>query len=162
MLCEHCGIKEAEVEMMMVVNGRQQMVHLCRDCMEECMQNIDANCAIKMAFSASQLDDLASFAKNLEDTFKKVIMPAIAGKQRKTYKHICPHCGHPLPDSMFESDKNKQEDNDAEKTAHSAAELITMYKKELENAVKIEDYEKAAAIRDKIAELKLSGTEEKE
>lgn len=155
MLCEQCGTRRAEIHLVSVVNGEHHVHHLCRECMDEYLNRNDVTNLMKMSFSLEGL-------MGINEAFKELVMPAIrsAYAQKKNGRHICPHCGGVLPDSMFErGGTEEQETSHAEtpeaKVMTAEEEMAALEKKMLE-AVKAEDYESAAKLRDRISELKNS------
>ncbi|MEG1824381.1 MAG: UvrB/UvrC motif-containing protein [Cloacibacillus sp.] len=160
MLCEQCGVKEAEIHLVNVVNGERHFSHLCRECAGTKLRLDDVSNIIKMSFS---LDGLS----NIEEAFKELVMPALRGIEvTKKKRHICPHCGSVLPASMF-ADKEADDlfdEMSAEDVRHiseraapiSAEEEMAELSKKMAEAVKKEEYEAAAKFRDRILELKHS------
>ncbi len=98
----------------------------------------------------------------IDEAFRELVMPALRGAyaQKKSAKHICPHCGGVLPDSMFErrdaEDKETARPDAAEDKVMTAEEEMAALEKKMLEAVKAEDYEYAAKLRDRISELKNS------
>ena len=157
MLCERCGTRHADIHLVKVVNGERRVQHLCRECAGEFLSTNDVTNLMKLSLSVEGL-------MGIDEAFRELVMPALRGAyaQKKSAKHICPHCGGVLPDSMFErrdaEDKetaspDAAEDEDKVMTAEE--EMAALEKKMLE-AVKAEDYEYAAKLRDRISELKNS------
>ena len=154
MLCDQCGTRRAEIHLIKVVNGERHAQHLCRECAEELFNMDDMTSRMKMSFSVEGL-------LGMEEAIKELLMPALRSvyANRKSAKHICPHCGGVLPDSMFEHNEEAAEtarqDPPAEKVMTAEEEMSALEKK-MREAVKAEDYEYAAKLRDRIIELKNS------
>lgn len=154
MLCDQCGTRRAEIHLIKVVNGERHAQHLCRECAEELFNMDDMTSRMKMSFSVEGL-------LGMEEAIKELLMPALRSvyANRKSAKHICPHCGGVLPDSMFEHKEEAAEtarqDPPAEKVITAEEEMSALEKK-IREAVKAEDYEYAAKLRDRIIELKNS------
>ena len=157
MLCERCGTRHADIHLVKVVNGERRVQHLCRECAGEFLSTNDVTNLMKLSLSVEGL-------MGIDEAFRELVMPALRGAyaQKKSAKHICPHCGGVLPDSMFErrdaEDKvtaRPDADADEDKVMTAEEEMAALEKKMLE-AVKAEDYEYAAKLRDRISELKNS------
>lgn len=168
MLCEQCGMKEAEIHLVNVVNGERHISHLCRECAESRLHLDDVTNIIKMQFS---LDGLA----NIEEAFRDLVIPALRKSGGNASKqHICPHCGGVLPEEMFGNDDAQEKTEEKSSTLSSeekqkmASQLFVMsaeeemadLSKRMNEAVKKENYETAAKLRDRILELKHSAAQE--
>lgn len=157
MLCEQCKAKRAEIHLVNVVNGKRHVQHLCRECAETYLNLDDVSNLMKMSFSVEGLMDI-------EEAFKELVLPALRGAYaNKRERRFCPHCGGVLPDSMFErpfagEPAAKGEDKPQESAASvmTAEEELAELSKKMEEAVKSENYEYAAQLRDRMAELKKS------
>lgn len=155
MLCEQCGTRRAEIHLVKVVNGERRVQHLCKECAGEFLSMNDVTNLMKLSFSVEGL-------MGIDDAFRDIVMPALRGayEDKKKNRHICPHCGGVLPDSMFE-DKGEAEPEaapreEAENKVMTAAEEMAALERKMREAVKAEDYEYAAKLRDRISELKNS------
>ncbi len=155
MLCERCGTRHADIHLVKVVNGERRVQHLCRECAGEFLSTNDVTNLMKLSLSVEGL-------MGIDEAFRELVMPALRGAyaQKKSAKHICPHCGGVLPDSMFErrdaEDKETARPDAAEDRVMTAEEEMAALEKKMLEAVKAEDYEYAAKLRDRISELKNS------
>ncbi|MCC8057295.1 UvrB/UvrC motif-containing protein [Cloacibacillus sp.] len=158
MLCEQCKVRRAEIHLVNVVNGERQVQHLCRECAEAHLHLDDVSNLLKMSFSVEGLMDI-------EEAFKELVIPALRGAYtRKRAARLCPHCGGVLPDSMFEGHTESQsvppvaeeKEEDASARVMTAEEELSELSKKMEAAVKSENYEYAAQLRDRMAELRKS------
>lgn len=155
MLCEQCGTRRAEVHLVKVVNGERRVQHLCKECAGEFLSMNDVTNLMKLSFSVEGL-------MGIDDAFRDLVMPALRGayENKKKSRHVCPHCGGVLPDSMFEhKDETEPEavpQEDAGNKVMTAAEEMAALERKMREAVKAEDYEYAAKLRDRISELKHS------
>ena len=157
MLCEQCKVKRAEIHLVNVINGERHVQHLCRECAEAHLHLDDVSNLMKMSFSVEGL-------LNIEEAFKDLVLPALRGVYaNKKYKRLCPHCGGVLPDSMFEEPAGEQDSPETENAGPeasarvmSAEEELAELSKKMDEAVKSENYEYAAQLRDRMAELKKS------
>lgn len=151
MLCEQCGVKEAEINIISVVNGERRVLHLCRECAEDRLRLDNVTNIVKMSFSTEGL-------KDIEQAFRDLLMPVLHSLPHEPGRHICPHCGGLLPDSMFgkEEQEEKKQEISQEYGVMNAEEELTELSKRMAAAVKEENYEFAARLRDRITELKES------
>ncbi len=157
MLCEQCKVRRAEIHLVNVVNGERQVQHLCRECAEAHLHLDDVSNLLKMSFSVEGLMDI-------EEAFKELVIPALRGAYtRKRAARLCPHCGGVLPDAMFEERTKSQSvpaeeevKDDTSARVMTAEEELSELSKKMEAAVKSENYEYAAQLRDRMAELRKS------
>lgn len=155
MLCEQCKVKPAEIHLVNVVNGERHVQHLCRECAISALHLGDAASLMKMSFSVEGLADI-------EEALRELLLPINPEAHPRPARgrhYVCPHCGAELPDSMFEegnaADEGEPQAPEAEKAPHiiSTEEEISLLKKRMALAVKNENYEYAAQLRDRITEL---------
>ena len=88
MLCERCGTRHADIHLVKVVNGERRVQHLCRECAGEFLSSNDVTNLMKLSLSVEGL-------MGIDEAFRELVMPALRGAyaQKKSAKHICPHCG---------------------------------------------------------------------
>lgn len=160
MLCERCGVNKAEVHLVRIVNGKRVLDYICRQCAKEIIPFDEAAKMMKMTLSLEGILDL-------QEALKDLILPAITGMNDDAdIELICPHCGESISWSMLEPAERKF----AEKVpcAESAgvpavkSDNLSLLKDEMEAAVKIENYELAARIRDQIKDLQDKNCKEKD
>ena len=156
MLCEQCGTRRAEIHLVSVVNGEKRVQHLCRECAGEFLNMNDVTNLMKLSFSVEGL-------MGIDEAFRELVMPALrsAYANKKNARHICPHCGKELPDSMFEHKDGAEQpeaaaQDAAEDKVMTAVEEMAALEKKMLEAVRAEDYEYAAKLRDRISELRNS------
>ncbi len=156
MLCEQCGTRRAEVHLVKVVNGERRVQHLCRECAGEFLSMNDVTNLMKLSFSVEGL-------MGIDEAFRDLVMPALRGayEDKKKNRRICPHCGGVLPDSMFDRQGETEPENaphqeEAENKVMTAEEEMAALESKMREAVRSEDYEYAAKLRDRISELKNS------
>jgi len=157
--CDKCD-KPATVHLTEIVNGQKHEKHLCEDCAAQEGITIKANVPISQLLEEfvlqsaeggeSDVGDLAcdvcgtTFAEfrhrgvlgcpNDYDAFEQALLPLLGRAQEGAARHI-----GKVP-RRAGSDQKKQN-------------LILRLRAELKGAVAAEDYEKAAALRDKVKEL---------
>ncbi len=163
MLCQRCKRKEATVHITRFVGGRKEELHLCRDCAEELLGT----------------GDFLSFDFSLPDLLGSLVKPAksLLGETRQPVLR-CPKCGLTYESfqeigrlgcaSCYKTFRNKlvpllrrihgNTKHGGKVPSKVGRELkvereLEKLKFELENAVRKEEYEKAAQIRDRIREL---------
>ena len=156
MLCEQCGTRRAEIHLVSVVNGEKRVQHLCRECAGEFLNMNDVTNLMKLSFSVEG-------PMGIDEAFRELVMPALrsAYANKKSARHICPHCGKELPDSMFEHKDGAEQpeaaaQDAAEDKVMTAVEEMAALEKKMLEAVRAEDYEYAAKLRDRISELRNS------
>ncbi len=160
MLCERCGVNKAEIHLMRIVNGKRVVDCLCRECAKDVLPFDEAAKLMKMTVSLEGILDL-------QEALKDLIFPAIAGDAFGVgTEFTCPHCGGPISMSMFAGKENKCAEKVPRAESASAAapamkkDRLSVLKDEMCAAVKAENYELAAQIRDQIKEME--GKTEKE
>lgn len=160
MLCERCGVNKAEVHLMRIVNGKRVVDYLCRQCAKEVIPFDEAAKMMKMTLSLEGILDL-------QEALKDLILPAMTGMSDDAGVELtCPHCGEVFTWSMFAPSEKKSAEKDprAEGVTVPVAkkDKFSLLKDEMSAAIKIENYELAAQIRDQIKELEYKTNEEKE
>ncbi len=160
MLCERCGVNKAEVHLMRIVNGKRVVHYLCRECAKEVIPFDDVTKMMKMTFS---LEGILDF----QDALKELILPAMSGSEGDPeFELTCPHCGERISWSEFVQSENKS----AERVPRSeSAEVpavrkdrLSMLRDQMNDAVRVENYELAARIRDQIKDLEDDTEKEKD
>ncbi|MDO4988559.1 MAG: UvrB/UvrC motif-containing protein [Synergistes sp.] len=157
MLCDSCKSRRAEVHLVSIVDGERTVRHLCRECAESNIPMDDIKGVMKLSIPLEGLMDFG-------DMLKDIVMPMVSAEESKAKKtRYCPHCGSELPDSMFDDmpyakPRVSKQQNEQHKPQTAADEILLLTKK-LNTAVKSEDYEAAAQIRDRINKLKGSAAD---
>lgn len=163
MLCEHCEQNEATVHLTQVVNDNVKKLHLCESCASKSGFDMEGPVSISdvLLGLGAQADvgdveeasgkvcsvcglTVAEFRKkgrlgcpSCYETFKKELMPLL-----KSMHHSTKHIGK-MPARGHESAKFDSE--------------IQSLERNIEEAVAAEDFEEAARLRDRIAELRGGG-----
>jgi len=159
MLCERCGVNKAEVHLMRVVSGKRVVDYLCKQCAREVIPFEEASKMMKMTFSLEGILDL-------QEALKDLIFPAMTGVDGDAEAELtCPHCGEIISWSTFSSTDEKCSEKVSCPEAVCAPSVtideLSLLKDEMADAVKAEDYELAAKIRDQIRDLKDETDKEK-
>ncbi len=162
MLCERCGVNKAEIHLMRIVNGRRVVDCLCRECAKEVIPFDEATKMMKMTFSLEGILDL-------QEALKDLIFPAIAGGSSDDETELaCPHCGGPISMSMFARKDNKcaekvpRAENASAVAPAVQRDRLSVLKDEMCAAVRVENYELAAQIRDQIKDMEDKTEKEKD
>lgn len=173
MRCERCGQREASIHIQKNINGRVSEQYLCRQCAEE---TGDLNLVFDSGFPMQNL--LASFLQQ---------WPGLSeGTQQPATDPRCPECGtaysqfaqssllgcpqcyenlSPQLDPVIQRIQgNVQHVGKIPQRAGGLARVrreLSQLKDDQQQAIRAEDYEKAAQLRDRIKELeeKLAGGE---
>lgn len=160
MLCESCGKKEAYLHFTKIINGQVEEEHLCEDCMAKAH-----DFSFENPFSMNKL--FTGLIENIQESqFTSVdLYCPCCGLSYETFKKEgkfgCSQC--------YEVFKNKLDplirglhghNNHRGKIPSTAGEKSFLKREEddlrgqLESAVKREEFERAAVIRDRLRELK--------
>ncbi len=159
MLCDICGKRPATVHLTEIINGKVKEVHLCEECARK---------------KSEQLQVQFNIADFLYD-----FVNASSLETEKQEKEICPNCGLsyldfkkqgkfgcsrcydvfkpkilPLLQKIHGSIQHRGKYPSIKEYRHlSLRQKIESLKKYLARAVKLEEYEEAARLRDQIREL---------
>ena len=167
MLCERCGKREAVTHLRMVVNGNAKELHLCGECAGELgygnifktfspfdIMGMDLNNFLGGLFTQSLPEQIATDGKRCSfcgSTFEDIAQSAKAG---------CANCykefyGELLPSIQRIHGKTRHVGKIPGKAGKEIAlqRELSGLKRQLEQAVQAQEYEKAAALRDQIREL---------
>jgi len=173
-MCQICHQREATIHITKIVNGEKTELHLCEVCAKELAQKGEL-LYIDMEPSFSSI---VSTLLGKPGDSSSVSMSMVTQETKK-----CPNCGMSLAEfqksgrlgcsECYKAFKpyllpvlrriqgNVQHSGKRPKVFSSKesdkTEIISMLRKELEEAVKREDYERAAVLRDKIKELSSNG-----
>jgi len=159
MICDICHKNEATIHLKQIINGEKSELHIC------------INCAIEMGMKAGEmLGNLDIFSKFLTGF----------AHSEKTQKLLCKTCGKTLEEFYEDgklgcadcwrtfraeikellkkiqgsSEQKKTPPQQSVKTEADVDAKIRFLKQKLEEAVKREDFEEAARLRDEIKKLK--------
>ena len=161
MLCEKCGIREANIKYTEVFNGVKTEHNLCAQCAKE--MDLGPYSALiegefplgKLLSSLLGLTDASASQAPKED----VVCPTCGTTYEEFIKNSrfgCADCYHVFDPLLGEKIKKLQEAAEVTKKGElefSPEEQIKQLKRRLEAALQEEDYETAAACRDKIHSL---------
>jgi len=156
MKCQKCKKVEANFHYTRIVAGKVKKNHYCTPCAEKKGLSLSSPSFKVVEFQPEkEVPKKETLAMSLEDLMKKSESEDVTGK------NVCPTCGNSresflkkglfgCPDCyvIFADAWMKSEPQKPELTTSSGT-----LKKRLDEAVKKEDYEQAARIRDEIAKL---------
>lgn len=177
MLCQGCHKKTAVVFISSIINGQETRLYLCNDCAKDYPifnLNIDEPFSIKDLMDKLQLEEQFK----LEDTSKKENEQLLWEKDNMYKDIICPYCCSTYDEyiktgklgcsdcyEVFKKQLKPTLKNiygysgyvgkipKSDNTHIYIRNEIRILKEDLNIAIKREEYEKAAEIRDKIKEL---------
>lgn len=169
MICEECGKRPASVHITKVENGKKTDMHLCEQCAMQ--KNL-------LGFSTSfSINDLLAGLLNSGgvqpvkmDTVRELkcdVCGLSYSKFRETGRFGCSNCykvfGERLNPLFKKVHGNTNHTGKIPSRAGGAIKVqkeIEKLKRELDEAIRNEEYEKAATIRDRIRALNRTGKEE--
>lgn len=158
MLCDSCGKNEAYIHYTKIINGKYKEEHLCEEC---ALKNYDFDKTFSMNKLFTGLID--GFKDNLE--FEKEIKCDFCGltysRFSKEGKFGCSKCYDIFRDKLEPLIKGLHGHNiHRGKIPANSSDRIHLKRiednlvQELENAVKLEEFERAAEIRDELKRLR--------
>ena len=184
MLCQNCHENEATIHVQQIVNGKVHSVHLCAKCAAEKgietpdlddfnLAEVLFDIAGKVAKASHSVPSGDSKKTDAEPRETEVVCPHCGWSHqqfRKTGYLGCPRCYQifaPLIDGMLKNihrgdrhvGKIPLSADAAQREGHETALLkreLEMLRKEQEEKIRMEDYEAAAVLRDKIRKLSAS------
>lgn len=162
MLCDKCGKNPAVVHRITTINGKKQEVHLCKECaMQDKTMFMDDTFSIN-ALLSSLLDMGMDTPVKIEKLqgLKCEQCGQTFSEFRQTGRLGCDACYVSYRDRLIPLLKrvqgNVQHSGKVPKRAWSSLRVkneINRLKEELERAVRAEEYERAAILRDKIKSM---------
>lgn len=176
MKCQKCGINNANVSYTRILNGEKTELHLCSECARKMNINVNINLGIEDMFSNffddfSKIRSLAlpSFS-SFGDSFNGLIdeniydsIPFFKNDFFFDHRMIEPQKDEldDILNGIQKKHKNggtenlKKEEHKENKKGNISKKQdeINQLKAKLQEYIKLEEYEKAAVIRDKIKEL---------
>lgn len=149
MFCERCGKEGADVRIIKMIGEKKHEEHLCHECAKEFLPgSAEMSNMLKMTFSIGGIMQMDNFINEL--LFPQGLpenSEAQAGDE-----FLCPSCGAVIKKSSLIK-KEKHDDRAKEPVKVSAVSESDELRAEMTVAIKEENYERAAAIRDRLAEI---------
>jgi len=167
MLCDSCHKKEATVHLTEIINDKVTKLHLCEQCARKKSAEMEEH--FGLADLLSGLADLAppviqKKTKAPEITIKCPTCGFTFGHFRKMGRLGCPKCYNtfrrqlsPLLEKIHGSEHHVGKMPMKKETVRGKAELVEDLRTRLANAVKTEEFEEAARLRDQIRALQRKG-----
>ncbi len=153
MLCDSCHQRESTIHVTQVVDGNARELHLCPECAEESGLNVKNVMSIpEMLFGMAAGEDSAEMLK------KTCPYCHLRGSDfRKGGRLGCPGCYEafreelqPMLAAMHKGMEHKGKVPQVEREARQVASRAEELRKALETAIRREDYEEAARLRDRL------------
>lgn len=174
MKCQHCNSKDANVHVTKIMNGVKSELHLCEDCARQ-KQEYGFGNTVTMGFPISfqnimdGIYEVMGGGVNQPDLQKEILCP-VCGMSfenfRRTGRVGCGECYHAFSGDMLPLIKrvhgNFQHTGKIPKRTGGEIKVrknVERLKEELRRLVDLEEYEKAATIRDEIRSLENELTE---
>ncbi|AOR22370.1 UvrB/UvrC motif-containing protein [Clostridium taeniosporum] len=165
MLCEKCKKNEAKINLVKIVNGEKNEIWLCESCAKDISDIPFINSLNEI--SGLQFENiLTGFLNNLGDKKEKpkeLVCPKCKmnySEFEKTGKLGCSECYNvfseyikPIVKRIHGNVKHVGKIPKYDGESLIKRKKIIKLKQELQNAIKLEEYEKAAVLRDEIKEL---------
>ena len=171
MQCDVCGKKKATVHLTEIVDEQMSEMHLCEDCAREKSVQMEQQFGL-----ADLLAGLADFGKQVKDTDTvktKCLTCSLSYEEFRKYGRLgCSECYTSFSDQLGALLKKIHGSNrhlgkgPMKLTATSTSDVkgeksdgqnLQDLKTQLQEAIRAENFEKAAALRDKIHELEKKG-----
>ena len=165
MKCQKCGANNANTHVKTIINGEYKEYDLCSEC------------AHKMGYT-NVFSDMENDFSNLLGSFFTNVLPARTQATRcefcgSTYAEIaktgqvgCANCYQLFADQLYPSirrihgntthcgkNSGKAESKEQKPAEKTRAEVVSDLKKQLDAAIKEQNFEHAAELRDKIKEM---------
>ncbi len=183
MLCEICKTRAATVHLTEIVDGQRTESHLCQNCAQKegvtIKNQLSLNELLGSLIAAQQQTDeqggdvtekscpvcgmtmekfgkqgLLGCPKDYE-IFEKVLLPIIEKAQDGKLIHKGKHAGSNIAKDEKEiQTENKADSTHSTSSGQASSPRVEELKKQLEQAVRDEDYELAAKLRDQLKEIK--------
>lgn len=167
MKCQNCGEYDANVEYTQIVNGEKLHLHLCSRCANDMNIGLNFDFGINDIFSSffGEMPELKVLPK------ENILKCDVCGTSYEEFinegKLGCPNCYIVFEEKLDDVLKrfhgaNKHIERRKTHTLNNikkenkkltSKEKKEILKKELADCIRVEDYEKAAVIRDKIKKL---------
>ena len=160
MLCDGCKRKDASIVLHMMTNGQVATRSLCEDCAQKAHREMSQ----AFATMGMRIEGLGNMLKEAQE--EKVSIPRMmCSSCRTAYEDIgrdtvfgCPRCYDAFHEQVLAYLSNvRPTPQPAEETTEGEVVLpaptVETLKASLQDAIKMEDYEQAAALRDQLQKL---------
>lgn len=162
MKCEHCNQKESSFFYEETVNGKHRTIHLCNDCAVALGLSSISTSLPFYGISNNLFDGFFGFAPQTVQKNNKICegCGSTLGELRANKKAFCPKCYHtfsaelePTIRSLHGSAVHKGRRPARVAAAKSEDDRLGQLREQLADAIKEENFEAAATIRDEIRAL---------
>ena len=172
MLCQHCYKKTATIQITQIINNKKEELYLCQECVEKLGLNKMLS-QLPQVFTGLMVDILKEKKKQMFP--KQVSQTGLPARHQEDIR--CPYCGASWEDfkrtgllgcdKCYQSFHSQVQDllrqihgntrhigNRPQKKRAFLPEVdLVLLRKSLNEAIRKEEYEKAAELRDNIREL---------
>lgn len=169
MLCDECGKKQAAVHITKVENGKKTDLHLCEQCaVQKNVISINTNFSINdLLTGILNSGSISPFKVDFPEDIECDVCGMTYNRFRQTGRFGCSNCYKAFGDKLDPLFKrvhgNTSHTGKIPERAGGRMKIlreIEKLKQELETAISNEEFEKAAALRDKIREYNKQEKEE--
>jgi|YelNatPaOPRAMG01_1025707.scaffolds.fasta_scaffold00734_14 protein arginine kinase activator len=158
MKCDICKKKEATIHLTKIIEGEVHNINLCEDCAKKQGLVGEGSDVAEFLFSL----EVPKTKKEPEVVEVKCEACGFTQSQLKKVGRLgCPECYTAFEDILEEIIKSMHKGNRhvgkvprAQQTGKTIAEKIKQLQEQLDKAVAVEDYERAAALRDEIKRIR--------
>ncbi len=159
MLCECCEHHEATIHLTQMINGQSRELHLCEDCAEESGMNVQSVMSIpEILFGMGNSEPESSDEGKLGG--KSCPYCHMRGRDFKKNARLgCPRCYEtfeaelaPMLAAMHKGSKHTGKAPESRRKVLEKSERVERLQKQLDAAVRAENYEEAALLRDQLRE----------
>lgn len=174
MKCERCNQNEATIVILEINNGKPQEIHICERCAQEESESEDF--AIPISFQdffqailsiigmeTQYSDSKSGYETQLSDDIRCEVCGTTYSEFKNSGRLGCQHCYTTFKQQLDSALKNMQGSNkhlgkipNRGKNQYSTKRELNLLREKLKEAVKVEDFEKAAKLRDKIRDMERS------
>ncbi|MBL7157911.1 MAG: UvrB/UvrC motif-containing protein [Candidatus Omnitrophica bacterium] len=163
MQCDVCKKQDATVHLTEIVDDKVKKLHLCENCAREKSEEMEAH--FGLADLLSGLADLApTSVKETEETEKISVKCPKCGFTFRDFRKIgrlgCPACYDtfkenlsPLLKKIHGSERHVGKIPSKEEVKRDTKTILANLKERLIEAIKLEEFEEAARLRDQIGEV---------
>lgn len=161
MICDICGQREATVHLTEIINGKVTELHLCEECAREKGAQMEQHFGI-----ADLLSGLADLSSDLEIKEETGLRCGNCGMTYQDFKRVgkfgCSECYQAfkknVPSLLKRIHGSAKYVGEVPQTREyeMVKDELQELRRQLQEAIEREEYEKAAEIRDKIRELEKS------
>lgn len=162
MVCDVCHTREATVHLTEIINNKVTKLHLCEQCAREKSQEMEEH--FGLADLLSGLADLVPVVEKKEKIAAEMGIKCPCGFTFQNFRKMgrlgCPKCYEtfkeqlsPLLRKIHGSDRHTGKLPIKKEVIRDKVALLSDLKAKLEKAIKLEEFEEAARLRDQVKAL---------